>query len=667
MIAQMTKLGLRTVLMATGLSMVNAEPLPEFDLSRQTPVGADQVIPITDFFRADYMLSPRINSAGTHIAATVTGDRDTTHLMLIDLAKGERSVIGGDEDRMIYSVRWLDEEHISFRLSRDRRVDLALMVTTIEDFEDPYPINQLGFAAIAGVPHDEPLKPFVNIRGWEDRLNGIFQLDADLRYGSLIIPGRRMNQRIRERINDSNQRHIIRRIPDPPGGDEVRFSSDLWGELSSAVTVRNGVYRLQLWNGERWSESPVDMDTVRILGDGDSAHEVIAQRQTFDGELSDVRFLDLRTGEWGETVLSIPGYEFSGNFYREPSTRQLMGARYHTTGPAVIWFDPGYASLQEQLDGLFPGRKPLIIGSDHQNERLVVSVNGDRYPTEYYLLDVTKPSLDLIARSRPWLDPDRMLPTQIFQYKTREGAEIDAYVTLPNGASKANPPPLVVMPSANMTSRRSWDFSYEAQFWASRGYAVLRPNHRASAGYRWKFAENDRVAFRKIAEDIGRATRALVNSGFVDPKRVAIMGRSSGAYLGLLGAVYEPDLYHCVLLFGGTYDLELDFNAVRARGEWEEVGVIRRLMGRPSDHPEKFAELSPLRHVDKIKAAVFVAHGAGDRSDSDRQPAALIRELKKQGITHDSWAMPEIGNTTREIENRVELITRMQAFLNEHL
>ena len=127
-----------------------------------------------------------------------------------------------------------------------------------------------------------------------------------------------------------------------------------------------------------------------------------------------------------------------------------------------------------------------IQGNDAQNIFLVATYS-DRQPVRYSWVDLDKHTGGLIKDSMPWIDPKRMRPESAIKFKTRDGRELDAYLTLPAGASKKNPPPLVVVPHGGPWLRENWGFDREAQFLASRGYAVLKPNYRGSYGYDWMF------------------------------------------------------------------------------------------------------------------------------------------------------------------------------------
>ena len=74
------------------------------------------------------------------------------------------------------------------------------------------------------------------------------------------------------------------------------------------------------------------------------------------------------------------------------------------------------------------------------------------------------------------------------RYKSSDGLEIPAYLTLPKGVPAKNLP-LIVVPHGGPWARDGWGYSGIPQFLANRGYAVLQPNFRGSTGYGKKFLE----------------------------------------------------------------------------------------------------------------------------------------------------------------------------------
>ncbi len=130
-----------------------------------------------------------------------------------------------------------------------------------------------------------------------------------------------------------------------------------------------------------------------------------------------------------------------------------------------------------------------------------------------------------------------------YHFKSSDGLDIPAYLTLPKGLPAKNLP-LVVFPHGGPWGRDSYGYDTFAQFLSNRGYAVLQPNFRASTGYGKKFLNAGNGEWgRKMQDDLTWGVKALVADGTVDPKRAGIAGGSYGGYATLAGVAFTPDVY----------------------------------------------------------------------------------------------------------------------------
>ena len=274
----------------------------------------------------------------------------------------------------------------------------------------------------------------------------------------------------------------------------------------------------------------------------------------------------------------------------------------------------------------------------------------------------------LIMNSAPWIDPARMQPMTVMKVKTRDGHDLDAYVTLPAGASKTHQAPLVVLPHGGPWARDVWGFDAEVQFLASRGYAVIQPNYRGSTGYDWRYPEEDRYQFRKMSDDTADATKTMLATGVVDPKRVAIMGTSFGGYLAISGLVNDSDLYRCGVTIAGVFD----WAQVMKEEEFYQFdipsyGWLKRKLGDPKKQKEFFDSISPMRHVDKIRVPVFVAHGKDDSTADIEESRHLLSQLDKYNVPHEVMFASEEGHGFHHLDNKVKLYSRIEAFLAKNM
>jgi dipeptidyl aminopeptidase/acylaminoacyl peptidase len=279
----------------------------------------------------------------------------------------------------------------------------------------------------------------------------------------------------------------------------------------------------------------------------------------------------------------------------------------------------------------------------------------------------------LIKHAAPWIDPARMQPMNPIKFKTRDGHRLDAYLTLPAGATKQNPPPLIVLPHDGPYMRSTWGFDPQVQFLASRGYAVLQPNYRGSTGYGWMFPREDDWAFNKMRDDVNDAAKAVATAGLVDSRRIAIMGSGFGGYLATAGVAGEPALYRCAVAIAGIYDWAEIIRDNRFGQQYlapyHSASYYAELyrLGDPKKEPEKFEALSVLQHAGQIRVPLFVAYGEFERGVQIGQAKALESAVKRNGVECDLQVFRDESSSISHLKNVLDLYARIEAFLAKNL
>jgi dipeptidyl aminopeptidase/acylaminoacyl peptidase len=653
-----------------------AEP----DLNRETPVPAMETIPVGDFFRPALLSEPRLNPSGTHIAAVVTTGDDHYQLLVYELKTKKVDGLSMPGDRDVSSVTWLNDKRMIFQLSARKMYGVGLMATEVGALNETYPLLQYYYSSVLAVPPGNRLRPLVWNRydGLEAGARhdlGVAVVNTDMKQGKLVdllTAAASMSQV--DFVREHNQRTILRTYPAPSDGVTTGYIANLAGELEFAFTYEEGRGTMHRLAGDRWEKCSVDLDEIDVLGTGDEPGQLVVLGPREEGKPRAVQYLDGATGQLGEVLLRDADYDFYGGgishgwLYREPVNHHIIGAVYERHGPQVQWFSETYRALQKVLNGFFPGLVVRIIGSDEAQKLFLVATFSDRQPAVYNWVDLETRTVGLIKRSMPWIEPARMQPMNLVKFKTRDGKRLDAYLTLPAGASKANPPPLVVLCHGGPWARDTWGFDGEVQFLASRGYAVLQPNYRGSTGTQWMFPAADKWEFVKMHEDVTEATKAMIASGLVDRDRIAIMGTSFGGYLAISGVVREPSLYRCAVTNAGVFDWAQQVQDKKYdQYETGTYGYFIRRLGDPKRDPERFERISPGRHVDQIRVPVFVAGGKDDQIVEISQSKTLVANLRKHNVPHETYFVSEEGHGMRHIRAQVELYSRIEAFLAKNL
>lgn len=261
-----------------------------------------------------------------------------------------------------------------------------------------------------------------------------------------------------------------------------------------------------------------------------------------------------------------------------------------------------------------------------------------------------------------------LAPMKPVRYKSSDGMEIPAYLTLPKGVEPKNLPTIIV-PHGGPWSRDVWGYNSFAQFLANRGYAVLQPNFRASTGYGKKFLNAGNLEWgQKMQDDITWGVKYLVEQGIADPKRVGIMGGSYGGYATLAGVTFTPELYAAAVAIVAPSNLITLLESIPPYWEAGRVIFYKR-MGDPNtpEGKEQLMRQSPLTHAEKIKTPLLVVQGANDPRVNKRESDQIVIALRERNYPVEYLVAPDEGHGFARPVNNMAMIAASERFLAKHL
>jgi dipeptidyl aminopeptidase/acylaminoacyl peptidase len=127
------------------------------------------------------------------------------------------------------------------------------------------------------------------------------------------------------------------------------------------------------------------------------------------------------------------------------------------------------------------------------------------------------------------------------------------------------------------------------------------------------------------------AATFLASSGLVDGKRLAIRGGSAGGYTTLAALALRD-----VCADGASYYGIGDVQALGQDTHKFESRYIDRLVGAGVGSPEqmatRYAERSPIHHVDSLRCPVIFFQGLEDKVVPPNQAEAMVAALQGKGI-----------------------------------
>lgn len=342
-------------------------------------------------------------------------------------------------------------------------------------------------------------------------------------------------------------------------------------------------------------------------------------------------------------------------------SRRIIGASYATERRFAEYFDPEIKRLVGALEKALGGDKQVwIMDATSDENKLVLFAGSDTDPGAYLLYDKATRQLAPMFPARPELAGVRLGEMKAVQYPAADGTLVPAYLTLPPGSVGKNLP-AIVMPHGGPHARDEWGFDWLSQYFVAKGYAVLQPNYRGSAGLgaEW-FQDNGWQSWETAIGDVNSAGRWLVDEGIAAPDKLAIFGWSYGGYAALQSQVLDPDLFKAVVAVAPVTDLE------RLRGEFRNQAnriVMERFIG---SGPHVDAG-SPARHADAFKAPVLLFHGDADVNVNAVQSRLMESRLKDAGKQVTYIEFKNLDHQLYQQEARTRLLSESDRFLRRAL
>lgn len=375
---------------------------------------------------------------------------------------------------------------------------------------------------------------------------------------------------------------------------------------------------------------------------------------------------DPATRTFGAVVAEHPQVDLAGLIFSEGSP---VGVSYEADRHGQAWFDEGLARLQASVDKALPDTTNILHWS-RDRERVIVFSYSDVQAGSYYLLDRRAGKMEWLVDRAPQLRPRDMSPMRPVHYAARDGLDIPAYLTLPRGAPERNLPMVVIVHGGPWVAGQTWGLDREAQFLASRGYAVLQPNFRGTTRYGWKhFAASFGQWGLAMQDDIADGVKWAVEQGYADPKRVCIYGGSYGGYATMMGLIKDPDLYRCGVNYVGVTDIDLYLNA-----SWTDYAqsdfiryTVQEWVADSTRDAERIKATSPVEQAHRIKAPVLMAYGGDDFRVPVEHGKSMVAAMEKNGLKPTFIVAAGEGHGFQEMANLKIFYEAMAKFLDENL
>ncbi|MGE4410998.1 MAG: alpha/beta hydrolase family protein [Sphingobium sp.] len=369
---------------------------------------------------------------------------------------------------------------------------------------------------------------------------------------------------------------------------------------------------------------------------------------------------DLTRMELGEKLFSAPGYDII-DLITSSDGKQLTGVRYIDTQRRVRWFDPDLAKIQANIDkAVGPDRTADIVSMNRNHDILLVRVGSSTEPGRYYFYNIASGLMTLYAKVNADIPANIGASTKTIHYKSRDGVDIQAVLTLPRGRDAGNLP-LILLPHGGPSTRDYEQWDWMTQFLANRGYAVLQPNYRGSSGFGKAFSDlGDGQWGLKMQDDLIDAVGWAVKQGLADTKRVCIMGISYGGYAAMRGAQRDGTTYRCAISYAGVSDL----GGMARYGD--RFLYSNSYKDNLKEEAPDFTSVSPINFATDFTVPILLMHGAKDLRVPVHQSRQMAQKLESAGKTVRYVEQKEADHHFTREADRIEFLKEVETFLNRY-
>lgn len=200
------------------------------------------------------------------------------------------------------------------------------------------------------------------------------------------------------------------------------------------------------------------------------------------------------------------------------------------------------------------------------------------------------------------------------------------------------------------------------QLLAARGFIVLLPNFRGSAGYGREFL---RAVVGELGpaplEDLLSGIDHLIAAGIADPDRLGVMGWASGGYKAA-HAITASQRFAAAVLGAAPTELRMAYGEGDFPLQWESL-----MGGAPWEVPERYDRDSPLRHAHDVRAATLLLHGADDSLVPPLQTRQFYTMLSLSGATTELVTYPGQGHGIFHPRARADAMRRILEWFDRWL
>jgi len=261
-------------------------------------------------------------------------------------------------------------------------------------------------------------------------------------------------------------------------------------------------------------------------------------------------------------------------------------------------------------------------------------------PADAYVASVADFNPVQVTRVNEGLQIPALGRTEVITWKSKDGKDIEGLLTYPVGYQNGQRVPLILNVHGGPAGVFQQTFIggrgvYPLATFASRGFAILRPNPRGSSGYGAEFRRaNIKDWGFGDYQDLMTGVDKVIEMGVADPERLGVMGWSYGGFM-TSWIVTQTQRFKAasagapvtnLMSFNGTADIPAFIPDYFGGQFWEVMDLYQK-------H-------SPMFNVKNVSTPTMIQHGEADIRVPISQGYEFYNALKVKGVPTRMLVLP---------------------------
>ena len=300
------------------------------------------------------------------------------------------------------------------------------------------------------------------------------------------------------------------------------------------------------------------------------------------------------------------------------------------------------------------------------NSRLLYYHTGPTVPGDLWVYNLADGKSHQLTHSlMGGMRSEDMVEPHLVHYPSKDGKwTISAFVYVPYNLPRNGEHPAIVYVHGGPTSQTTNTFNRFVQYMANQGYIVIAPNYRGSTGYGKEFQQANLFDMGGgDLQDVLAAADWIKQTGYVDPKKLILMGASYGGYMTMMGVTKAPDLWAAgvpIVPFVNWFTEIQNEDPVLQQSDLATMGDLEK-------NKALYEDRSPINFVDQIKAPLYLLAGGNDPRCPKEEAQQVVDAVKKRGGVTEYKVYENEGHGFARVENQIDAYKRVADFLKAHV